>query len=180
MARQIIILLLIFTSAPVYAGPWEDFEQSFSSFMARLMEFGEEAESQYVHDQLIMLHRDLYLIERNKQYLILMMERPGLLDANVSEVLNDLKEQTENARSRLRGIGDRVARSSSDASRLEHQLSEALNSRKYWLWRIDVNDIQRGNLNQLLEEGRNAVKAVHESRRELEAYLLIWRLENAT
>ena len=165
------MMLLGLSSHSVTAGPWEDFERSFSAFMARLATVGDEAAREYVLDQLTKLHRDLFLIERNKQYLILGLERPGLVDENISEVLEDLKDRTKDARERLQGIGDRVARLSSDASKLENQLNEALRSRKYWLFRINVTDLQNSNLRQLLTEGRAAVKAVHDSRIELEGFL---------
>jgi len=165
------VMLLGMSSHPVSAGPWAGFPQDFIALMRSVATIGDEAAKDYVLGQLTKLHRDLYLIERDKQYLIQLMERPGLVDENVSEVLKDLKDTTEHARERLKGIGDRVARLSADASRLETHLNEALTSRKYWLSRINVNDPRDSNLDQLLAEGRTAIKAVHDSRIELERFL---------
>ena len=169
MIRQIAFLLLMSFSASVLAGPWNDFKNEFKDLIEEMSSFGDEAERNYTIGQLTKLHRDLLRIERSKEDIIFILNHPGIFEDNKSEILIEAKQATESARTRLKNIGDRVARLSEHASTIEQILSNSLRSRKSWLSQVDFSHSTHSEY--LIEEGEMAIKSINYSRKHLERFL---------
>ncbi|MBA6340970.1 hypothetical protein H4J59_08210 [Colwellia sp. MB02u-10] len=167
--KNLLIFLFLFYPSVSVAGPWEEFQSEFKQLMDGLIELGEEAERDYTLGQMAKLHRDLLRVERSKEDLVFILENPNIYYENLAETLAEARESTESSRKRLEDIGNKVAVLSKNASELEQILSDSLRSRKSWLSQVDLSNV-RGSDN-LIDEGKHAIKALRSSRIKLEEYL---------
>jgi hypothetical protein len=176
--KHLLIFLFLFYPSVSVAGPWEEFQNEFKQLMDGLTQFGEEAERDYTLGQMAKLHRDLLRVERSKEDLVFILENPKIYYGNLAETLAEAIESTESSRERLEEIGNKVAVLSKNASELEQILSDSLRSRKSWLSQVDLSNA-RGS-DHLIDEGKQAIKALRSSRKKLEEYLRLTKLGSGT
>ena len=170
--QQITWLLLILLSQPVQANAWDDFGDSFQQFLTKLDDMRSTAEKEYTIDQLAKFHSDLFFIEKKQQYLILMIENPGMIDNNLTPSLKALRQKTNAARYKLKNIGKKVYSLSKDIKKLRTQLYRLTHSKKYWPSKIKKQDIPDYHLEHyLLTEGKSAFQITRNSRKALENFL---------
>ena len=166
------LLLLLLICQPAHADTWDDFGDSFQQFIKKLDNMNTTAEREYTVDQLAKFHSDLYFIERKQQYLILMIENPGMIDNNLSVSLKALRQKANAARYKLKKISKKVLTLSQDIKKLRKQLYRSTHSKKSWPSKIRKHDIPDYHLEHyLLTEGRNAVEVTHRCRKILEEFL---------
>jgi len=172
LIQHITCLLLFLLSQPGHANAWDDFGDSFQKFLAKLDDMRTTAEKEYTIDQLARFHNDLYFIEKKQQYLILMIENPGMIDNNLSPSLKALRQKTNAARYKLKKIGKKVLALSKDVKSLRSQLYRLTHSKKHWPSSIRKQDIPDYHLDHyLLTEGKSAFQITHNSRKALENFL---------
>lgn len=170
--KLIISLLILLLTQTVHAGPWQNFGTEFQSFLTKMDNMKGTAQKEYAIDQLSKLHRDIYLIERHQQYLILMIENPGMIDINLSASIKALRIKANAARGKLKKIGKKVSVLSKQANKLQKQLYRSAHSKKVWPSSIKKQDIPDYHLEHyLLTEGKSAYQITHNSRKELEEFL---------
>lgn len=173
LKRQTITYFLLFLlTQPLYAGTWNDLAQSFQQFITKLDNMPSSAEKEYAIDQLARLHSDLYFLEKKQQYLIIMIENPGMIDNNLAASLKSIRQKTNAARYKLKKVGKKLLALSRDIKKIRSQLYRSAHSKKLWPSKIRKQDIPDYHLEHyLLSEGRNAAQATHRCRKTLEEFL---------
>jgi len=170
--KLITSLLFLLSFQTASAGPWQDFGETFNLFLQKLDNLKTTAEKEHTIDQLARFHSDLYFIEKKQQYLILMIENPGMIDNNLAASLKALRKKTNAARYKLNKIGKKVLSLSKDVKSLRSQLYRLTHSKKYWPSKIKKRDIPDYHLEHyLLTEGKSAFQITHNSRKALETFL---------
>jgi len=170
--KLIISLSILLLTPTAHAGPWQNFGAEFQSFLTKMDDLKGTAQKEYAIDQLSKLHRDIYSIERHQQYLILMIENPGMIDINLSASIKALRIKANAARSKLKKIGKKVSMLSKQTNKLQKQLYRSAYSKKVWPSKIRKVDIPDYHLEHyLLTEGKSAYQITHNTRKELETFL---------
>lgn len=166
------ILLVLLPIQPVTAGPWEDFGKTFGLFIQQLDGMQTTAKKEYTIDQLSRLHKDLFQLEKKQEYLILMLEKPGMIDNNLSSSIFALRKRANAARGKIKRIGKKVPSLSKQTNKLQKQLYRSTHSKKSWPSSIKKYDIPDYHLDHyLLTEGKNSLQITHDSRKALEKFL---------
>lgn len=170
--KLIIALLLLLIMQPAHAGPWDDFGASFQTFLNKMDKMKSTVKKEYAIDQLSKLHRDLYTLEKHLQYLVLMVENPGMIDNNLRQSIKALRSKANAARTKIKRIGKKVRRLSRQASKLQKMIYRLTYSKKIWPSNIRKADIPDYHLEHyLLSEGKNAFQKTHNARKALETFL---------
>ena len=165
-------LLLLLCIQTVNAGPWQDFGETFQSFIKKANSINKAIEKEYTTDQLSKFHSDLYSMQRHHEYMILMIQNPGMIDNNLSTSISALRKKANAGRNKLKRIGKKVPSLSKDIKKLRTQLYRSTHSKKIWPSRIRIQDIPDYHLEHyLLTEGKSALEITRASRKTLEAFL---------
>jgi len=154
------------------AASWENFGTEFQSFLTKMDNMKGTVQKEYAVDQLSKLHRDLYAFEKHQQYLIVMIENPGMIDNNLSPSLKALRSKANAARAKIKRIGKKVKSLSKQASKLQKMIYRLTYSKKNWPSNIKKADIPDYHLDHyLLTEGKTAFQKTHNARKALEEFL---------
>ena len=170
--KLFISLLILLMTQTAHAGPWQNFSTEFKVFLSKVDNMQGTAQKEYAIDQLSKLHHDIYLIEKHQQYLLLLIENPGMVDINLSASIKALRIKSNSARSKLKRIRKKVPALSKQANRLQKQLYRSAYSKKVWPSNIKKQHIPDYHMEHyLLSEGKDAFQAMFDSRKLLQEFL---------
>jgi len=172
LIRSITTLFLLLIMQIAHAGPWEDFGSEFQSFLTKMDDMKGTVKKEFAVDQLSQLHKDLFALEKQLQYLVLMVENPGMIDNNLSSSRKALRKKADSVRTIIKRIGKKVPSLSKQTRKLQKLLYKSTYSKKIWPTKIRKADIPDYHLEHyLLTEGKSAFQITHNARKALEEFL---------
>ncbi|MDH5394070.1 MAG: hypothetical protein OEY11_12850 [Gammaproteobacteria bacterium] len=170
--KLVTSLILLFFIQTANAQSWKDFGAVFQVFLEKLDTVKVSSGKEYSVDQLSKLHRDLYALEKDQQYLVIMMETPGMIDNNLQVSLEGLRSKSNAVRTKIKRIGRKLSALSKQSSKLQKMLYRLTYSKKFWpskMRKVDMPDYHLQHF--ILTEGRNAYQVTHNARKDLEEFL---------
>lgn len=141
----------------------------FNDLAGSIKDLGQGAERAYLIDRLIDLHRDLYLLEHDKSYLIQdALHRRTPNTHEIERVVGELESRVLAARTDLRAIGSRLSsQRAAQGFQAERLLREAMQERNAFLMRLR-DALESGGKPQtfhgLAQEGEEALKELRNAR----------------